>query len=184
MIPLHRASIDVLTHLLQLEGGPDPYLVKQLLDVHELLLAGAVRLAVERATEEELAQAMELVDALGSPHVDEAEYLRTLAQLLELISKASRNLVLRMVGNGQLAILANVAVLMQRLRPPHAVLEPKLAEIRGALAGRDPAAAEQGIRALLRVKREFLLKELDRTAAIAETGMGDRPPPLARRPVT
>ena len=39
VIPVHRASIDVLEHLLQLEGGPDAALVAQVLDVQELLVA-------------------------------------------------------------------------------------------------------------------------------------------------
>jgi GntR family transcriptional repressor for pyruvate dehydrogenase complex len=168
--PLHHASIDVLEHLLQLGEGPDPAVLEQLLDVHELLLAGAVRLAVERATEEELARALALVDAAGDPEVSEADYLRTLGELLELIAQASRNLVLRMVGNELLAVLATVAALMRRLRPPHATLAPALASIRSALEDRDPSGAEQGIRALLRLKREFALKELDRETTRATTG--------------
>lgn len=170
VIPLHRASLDVLTHLLQLEDGPDPALVEQLLDVHELLLAGAVRLAVERATESELARARALLDTLGDPAVSEVDYLRTMAELLELIAAASRNLVLRMVGNGLLAILASVAVLLQRLRPPRSALEPALSWIRDALEWRDPAEAERGIRALLRLKREFILKELEQASVPTSSG--------------
>jgi len=164
VIPLHRASLEVLRHVLEREEGPDPALVAQLLDVHELLLAGAVRLAVERASEEELWRARELVDTLCDPRLPQADYLRTLAELLELIAEASRNLVLRMVGNGLLAILASVVVLLRSLRPPHAALASALPPIREALVRRDPAAAEQGIRALLRLKREHLLKELERSA--------------------
>ena len=164
VIPLHRASLEVLRHVLEREEGPDPALVAQLLDVHELLLAGAVRLTVERASEEELWRARELVDTLCDPRLPQADYLRTLAELLELIAEASRNLVLRMVGNGLLAILASVVVLLRSLRPPHAALASALPPIREALVRRDPAAAEQGIRALLRLKREHLLKELERSA--------------------
>jgi hypothetical protein len=59
---------------------------------------------------------------------------------------------------------------MRRLRPPHATLAPALASIRSALEDRDPSGAEQGIRALLRLKREFALKELDRETTRATTG--------------
>jgi GntR family transcriptional repressor for pyruvate dehydrogenase complex len=170
VIPLHHASLDVLAHLLQLEDVPDPALVGQLLDVHELLLVGAVRLAVERASDDELRRAQALLEALDDPRIPEAEYLRTLYALLELIAEASRNLVLRMVGNGLLAVLASVAMILRRIRPPHAALVPALASIREALAQRDPAGAEQGIRALLRLKREYVLKALDRDAARQHVG--------------
>ena len=63
VIPVHRASLDVLAHLLEAPGGPDAALMEQLLDVHELLLVGAARLAVERASDAELARALDLVDA-------------------------------------------------------------------------------------------------------------------------
>jgi len=49
VIPLHRARLDVLGDLLHGSRGPDPTLMAQLLDVHELLVVGAARLAVERA---------------------------------------------------------------------------------------------------------------------------------------
>lgn len=173
VIPIHRASLDVLGSLLAIEERPDPSLVAQLLDVHELLLTGAVRLAVERATEDELERARTLVDALSDPRASEADYRRTLAALLELIAEASRNLVLRMVGNGLLAVLAHVAALLQRLRPPPADLAPVLAGVREALAHRDPDGAERGIRALLRLKRDHVLKQLERGAALARPGAGD-----------
>jgi len=160
VIPVHRASLDVLAHVLRRSARPDPALVGQLLDVHELLLAGAVRLAVERASEEELARARALLDGLVVEDEDEARYLRTIASLIELIADASRNLVLRMVGNGLHAILGTVVPLLQRLRPPRAVLAEPAATIRRALASRDAAAAEQGIRALLRLQREHVLARL------------------------
>ena len=167
VIPLHRASLDVLGHMIRPDDGADPALMAQLLDVHELLLAGAVRLAVERATEAELARALELLDVLADEE-REAEYLRALAALLELIAEASHNLVLRMVGNGLLVILASVVPVLRRLRPPHAALVPAVRAVRAALVERNPAAAEQGIRSLLRLKREYVLKELEHVSASSE----------------
>lgn len=163
--PLHRASIDVLEDVLRREERPDPALVAQLFDVHELLLTGAVRLAVERGSEAERARALALLDAARDPGLPEAEYLRTLAELVELIAQASRNLVLRMVGNELLAVVGTVVALIHRFRPPHAELEPALARTHEALVQRDPDGAEQGIRSLVRLNREFALKALAREAA-------------------
>jgi len=166
VIPVHRASLDVLGHML--EQGADPALMGQLLDVHELLLAGAVRLAVERGDDADLARAIELLDRAADPRIEEAEYLRVMAALIELIADASRNLVLRMVGNGLLVILASVVPLLQRLRPAPEVLAPALSSVRGALVARDPVAAEQAIRAFLRLQRENVLKGLDAAPAAVE----------------
>lgn len=170
VIPVHRASLDVLGHMLQRSDGPDAALMAQLLDVHELLLAGATRLAVERGTEAELARALELLDVMSSERTREAEYLRTMTALIELIAEASRNLVLRMVGNGLFAVLATVVPVLRRLRPPRATLAPAVASVRKALRKRDPAAAEQAIRALLRIQREYVLKRLELAPAATQPG--------------
>ncbi len=65
--PLGEASLDVVRHLLHLEGGPGIELVTQLLDVHEILMISAVELAVRNATEDELARARDLLDGLTDP---------------------------------------------------------------------------------------------------------------------
>ncbi|MGH0035491.1 MAG: FadR/GntR family transcriptional regulator [Myxococcota bacterium] len=159
--PLHRASLDVLGHVLAMPGSPDPVLVGQLLDVHELLLVGAARLAVERASEEEVAEALDLLSQLTRRGLAEEDYLRALAGLLQLIARASQNLVLHMVGNSLQVILGGVVPLLRRIRPPLATLTPSIEVIRKALVRRNPEKAEQGVRALLRVKRESILKQLE-----------------------
>jgi GntR family transcriptional repressor for pyruvate dehydrogenase complex len=165
VIPVHRASLDVLAHVLQRSDGPDPALMAQLLDVHELLLAGAGRLAVERASEAELARAIELLDALVDEGNADEDYLRTIAALIVLIADASHNLVLRMVGNGLHTILATVVPVLRRLRPPVARVRPPVEAIRKAIESRDPDAADQGIRALLRLQRAYVLERLERAPA-------------------
>jgi GntR family transcriptional repressor for pyruvate dehydrogenase complex len=167
VIPVHRASLDVLAHLIDAPGGPDAALMAQLLDVHELLLVGAVRLAVERASDAELARALALLDEMRDERTRDEQVLRDMRALIELIAEASRNLVLRMVGNGLLVLLGSVVQALRRQRPPHAALAPALASVRRALAKRDPEAAERGIRALLRTMREHVLKQLEASAASA-----------------
>jgi GntR family transcriptional regulator, transcriptional repressor for pyruvate dehydrogenase complex len=168
VVPLERASLDVLGHMLQRAEGPDAALMAQLLDVHELFLVGAVRLAVERASHAELERARALLDVMSSERTRDDEYLRTLTALAELIADASRNLVLRMVGNGLLGVLAKVVPVLRRLRPPRATLAPAIASVRRALAKRDPAAAEWAIRRLLRIQREYVLKRLEIAATASQ----------------
>ena len=167
VITVHRASLDVLAHLLDAPGGPDAALMAQLLDVHELLLVGAVRLAVERGSDAELARALGILDAMADPRSGGDAYLRNMQALIEWIAEASHNLVLRMVGNGLLGVLARVVVALRRQRPAHAELAPAVAAVRKALAKRDADAAERSIRSLLRLKREHVLKQLEASAATA-----------------
>jgi len=161
--PLDQASLDVLIHLLDREGGPDPVLAAQWLDVHELVLTGAVRLAVERATPEEIDRARALVARLADPGLDDEGFLHTTDALAELISRASRNLVLRMVRSALKSIftqrLGRRAPV--RLRLPPDALAPLAAAVDEALARRDPLAAEEAVRRLLRGGRERLLEAIE-----------------------
>ncbi|MDH3685436.1 MAG: GntR family transcriptional regulator [Myxococcales bacterium] len=163
--PLHQANLDVLGHVLEMPGTPDPALVSQLLDVHEMLLVGAARLAVERASPAELERAGALLDELMKRGASEAAQFQTLASLLQLIAQASQNLVLHMVGNSLHAILAAVVPLLRRIRPTPRTLAPSIATLREAIDERNPEKAEAGVRALLRLKRETLMKELELEAS-------------------
>src|SRR5258705_221533 len=61
---IHSASPDLIAHLFDLSSALDPALVGQWLDVAEILFTGAVRLALERASDPEFARARELLRAL------------------------------------------------------------------------------------------------------------------------
>jgi len=173
VIPLHRARLDVLGDLLHGSRGPDPTLMAQLLDVHELLVVGAARLAVERASEAERDRALELLATLAEGPDRDDVHLAAVAALIELIAEASRNLVLLMVANGLRDVIATVVPVLRRSRPPTASLRPALVSLREALSRRDGATAEEAVRGLLRTHREHVLKQLEREPA-------GRPEPGAR----
>lgn len=161
VVPLEQASLDVLTHLLEASGNTDPELVAECLDVREVLVAGAVRLAVERASEEELARAGQLLGVLSSPTESREAYERARDELMELVFSASRNLVLRMVRNGLRGIFA--ALLVDGRTPPmpsRAALAAVVVRLRAAFATRDAAAAEEATRELLRVTGERVRKKM------------------------
>ena len=135
-----------------------PVLVEQWLDVHELVVTGAVRLAVERADEHQLDEARRLLARIANGHLADDEILAVMDDLAELISLASQNLVLRMVRNALRALFD------QRFpgRRELSLSAPALAEIAGAvdraLVKRDALATEEGVRRLMRAGRERLLK--------------------------
>lgn len=166
--PLREASVEIVRHLLFAGGRLDPSLALQVIDVHEMLLAGAARLAVERGSDEQLARAGELLRELVEAQAED-ERLKLLDRLYALVTEASGNLVLRLVRNTLGPILAGELRPYQgRLRPPRAELEPQVEAILAGLAARDATATEEAVRALLRDRRERLLGILNDESPAAE----------------
>jgi DNA-binding FadR family transcriptional regulator len=165
--PVEEASLDVLEHLLVVDGSPDPVLTAQCLDVLELLLTGAVRFAVERGSDEQLARARELLRTMSARGTNEAAYLQSLDELTQLIHAASRNLVLQLVRNGIRTLFERRSELAN-LRPPRARLGPISKKLEKALANRDAPAAQEATRELARATRERLLKAVEAERAHAK----------------
>jgi GntR family transcriptional repressor for pyruvate dehydrogenase complex len=156
VVPMGEAGLGVLRHALSAKR-PDRELVAQWLDVHELVIAGAARFAVERGTEEEFAQAKSLLRRLVSPSTTDEEFVATADRLTELIALASRNVVLRMVRNGLTAAAQRQGEARRKLRPSRKALQPIVTDIERAMDQRDPVAAEEGVRRLLRSNRAMVL---------------------------
>jgi DNA-binding FadR family transcriptional regulator len=160
---LQEASIGVVQHLLAVDGVPNRALIGQLLDVHEMLVAGAARLAVERGSRDELIRAEELVARLTDPAARTRAGLAELFdEIAELITRASGNLVLQLWRNTLRPALAeHLHTLRERLAP-----DPEtLARLSRGIRERDPTATEEGVRALLRQRRAELMAALDATRA-------------------
>lgn len=152
--PVRDASLEVVRHLLALPGGAHRRLVPQLLDVHEMLVSGAARLAVERGDDEQLLHAGELVRRLAAPATRGAERAALVEALVDTITEASGNLVLRLCRNALRPVLAEeLGALRHVLRPPAESLRTHARAIETAIARRDAVAAEEAVRALLRERR-------------------------------
>lgn len=163
--PLDRASLDVLVHLLELEDPPDLVLVQQWLDVHELVVTGAVRLAVERADDEQIGEARRLLARIANGHLSGAEVLGVMDELAELISLASRNLVLRMVRNALRALFDERFPERREIQLSARALAEIAGAVDRALVERDALAAEEGVRRLMRAGRERLVKSVEARSA-------------------
>lgn len=164
--PLREASIEVVRHLVFAGGRLDHDVARQLLDVEEMLVAGAARLAVEHGTDAELERARELIGRLASRHIGDDAFLDTMETLVALIAEASTNLVLQLARNAVMPLFAErFRQARKQLRPPHDQLAPVLARIEKALQTRDGAAAEEAVRSLIRSNRPRILAALERAAA-------------------
>lgn len=156
-----HASLDVVHHMLFVDGRLDRALLEQLLEVHEMLVAGATRLAVEHGDAEQIDAARELLRRIASPATSDDEFIDGAAALLELIARASRNLVLRLARNAVNPLFEpRFREVRKRLRPPAEVLLPVTRELDAAIAARDAAAADAAVRSLLRLNRTRILDAL------------------------
>jgi GntR family transcriptional repressor for pyruvate dehydrogenase complex len=156
VVPLEDAGLGVLRHVLGARQ-PNREFVAQWLDVHELVIAGAARFAVERGTEDEFTEAKRLLDRLVDSGTSDEDFVATADQLTDLIATASRNVVLRMVRNGLTAQAQRRNDARLRLRASRKELLPIVRDIKRAMDERDPVAAEEGVRRLLRTNREMVL---------------------------
>jgi GntR family transcriptional repressor for pyruvate dehydrogenase complex len=156
VVPMAEAGLGVLRHALS-ASPPNRELVAQWLDVHELVIAGAARIATERGTVEEFAEAKALLRRLVAPTTTDDEFVKLADALTALIARASRNVVLMMVRNGLTAAAQRQGEARRRLRPSRKVLLPIVAEIERAMDERQPAAAEESVRRLLRTNRAMVL---------------------------
>jgi len=150
---VHEASVDIVRDLVFVEGRVDASMALQVIDVHEMLFAGAARLALERATDAELEQARALLQRFGAESLSDAERSEAADEIYELITRASGNLVLRLVRNA----LGSLQRVGPALLPPPGELRPRLEAIERGIAARDPVATEEAVRALLRQRRARLI---------------------------
>ena len=113
-------------------------------------------LAVERASPEELFRARELLRRLASPDLADADSLASLDELIQLMSVASRNLVLRLVRNGLKALFTpdRSRRMPARWRPRRREIASTAQQLEAALATRDADAAEAAALQLLRAVRK------------------------------
>jgi GntR family transcriptional repressor for pyruvate dehydrogenase complex len=157
VLPIEQAGLGVLQHVLRSQT-PERELVAQWLDVHELVIAGGARLAVERGTAQEFAEAKRLLRRLTEPALSAEQYIRIGDEITELIARASRNVVLRMVRDGLTATAQQRNDARLQLRPSRKVIMSLVRDAERALDKRDPEAAEAGVRKLLRSNRALVLE--------------------------
>jgi DNA-binding FadR family transcriptional regulator len=167
---LRDASVEILRDLLFAEGTVNRDLAVQLLDVHEMLVAGAARLAIERGSEDELLRARLLVQRLGDPHLAPDALPELLDRIVDLITEASGNLVLRLCRNAlQPALAGHLDAIRSLIRPQAPSRQPLIEDLDRAIEARDGPALEEAVRGLLRLRRTDLMSALDDIAPESET---------------
>jgi GntR family transcriptional repressor for pyruvate dehydrogenase complex len=159
---IHEASVEVVRDLLHLGDGLERRVLEEILDVHEMLLAGAAALAVERLSEPALARARALVAELAAPERTAMDFHVRVEALVELAAETGGHLVLRLFRNTfRPAILDGLRVLGPYFRDAEPDLGEAARGLDAALAARSPEAAATAVRAVSRVARARLARALD-----------------------
>jgi GntR family transcriptional repressor for pyruvate dehydrogenase complex len=174
--PIEGASFEVVRDLVLRDGRLDSAIAQQLLDVREILITGAARLAVERGDPASIDRARALVAALANPRTDADAFAEAAEALFDLVIDAGGNLVLRLLRNGIFSLFEASGA----TRPAFAVRSPEarraLRAIDVALAERDAPALEEAARAFVRATQS---RALDLLAALVDSKQ--EPPPVVSR---
>jgi GntR family transcriptional repressor for pyruvate dehydrogenase complex len=159
---LHEASIEVMRDLLHLGDGLERRVLEEILDVHEMLLAGTAALAVERLSESALARARVLVAELATPGRTAFEFHVRVEALAELAAEISGHLMLRLFRNTfRPAIVEGLRALDPYFPEAEAGVGDAVRNLDAALVARSPEAAAAAVRAVARLARVRLTRALD-----------------------
>jgi GntR family transcriptional repressor for pyruvate dehydrogenase complex len=163
---LESASLDVVPMLVRHDGVVNVAIVEQLLEARRVLIVAATRLAVERATAEDLRAARRVLWRLDDGGISDLDYFRALDELIDRMCAATQNLVLHMARNALQSIFnpSRRARIRPRLRPPSDLVGPMARRLERAIVDRDPDAAAEGMTSILRVQ-EFRILEYVRSGA-------------------
>ena len=160
--PRDEASLEVVAHLLHLESPPHPLVVDQVVEALGIVSLGAARLAMERASDDEIARARTIAGRIRENESIDAALL-AFRELTDLFVEASGNLVLQLVRRGLRTQLE------EHVRPPLEAhgsaaeampMLPALPHLDSALAERDAVAVTKEFGELLAFLRGVLQDRL------------------------
>ena len=160
--PLSEASLDVLGHLLELDELPDAELADQVLEVHGHVFSAAMRMAVERGSEDQLERVRKQLERITQADLAEESYAEGMTELGRLLVEASGNFALRLVRQGlQMQLwdrLHRIEGLSVRISAE--LLHEIVGELDRALAARDALTASDLALRLLRAHRDRIVELL------------------------
>jgi DNA-binding FadR family transcriptional regulator len=160
--PLSEASLDVLGHLLELDDLPDAELADQVLEVHGHVFSAAMRMAVERGSDDELERVRKQLEQITRDDVAEESYADSMHELVSLLVGASGNFVLRLVRQGlEMQFwdrLHRIKGLSIRISPE--LLHDLVDQLDSAVADRDASKASDLALRFLRAHRDRIVELL------------------------
>ncbi len=100
VVPVEEATLEVLGHLIDLDGLPNPALVEQVFEVMGAMMALSARSAIEKANDDQIDHMRTIVARLIDRDMDNEARPQRWKELGEYFTEVNQNLVLRLIGNG------------------------------------------------------------------------------------
>jgi len=180
--PLEAASLDAIGHLLELDDGPDPELVDQVLEVLGALVAGGFRMTLERARPEDLARAERLIQEMRRTDLEQMQRFSLLHELMHTMMEANDNVVMHIVRRTLRAELFGSLRPIQQLLPVNPEtgrpnppfsrgaedlpqIAPQVDALAVAVQQRDGLAAYEAMHQLWSLLRQNVRKALNEVAS-------------------
>jgi len=167
--PIQQASLDVLTHLLELDELPSPALIGQLMESAAFVFSGCAELAATRASAAELAGIRALLATLRSPDTSDEVYGEALHEVAQQLADASGNFVMGLLRQ-RMTLDFKVPVEQLRAMAPRVPREdslPILEALDRALCERDGHESGRQFRALVELHRSHVVALLERAHEVS-----------------
>lgn len=100
VVPVEECTLDVLGPLLELNDVPDPKLVDEVMHMIGVLMREAASVAIEKASDGQLAEAEAIIDEILACTGDPARQFEALRKLADFYVSVADHLVLRLMVNG------------------------------------------------------------------------------------
>jgi DNA-binding FadR family transcriptional regulator len=161
---IDSCTLDVLGPLLDLHEIPDPKLVDEVLQLFGILMDTAARACIEKATPEQLDQALGLIDEILASNPGDVRQHEALRRLGEFYIDVADHLVLRLMVNGlRTSFLARMHAIGIRPRLDNAAHILQLQKLREAVLAHDPIAVGTAMKEFNRLFRVSALAALEDT---------------------
>lgn len=155
VVPLESCTLDVLGPLLDLHEIPDPKLVDEVLQIFGVLMDTAAREWLTKASEDQIDQALTIIDEILSDDAEEAIQHQALRRLADFYIDAADHLVLRLIINGlRTSFMTRMARLGGRPRLERKAKMETVNRLREAIVARDTASVSAAMKALNRLFRD------------------------------
>ena len=154
VVPVDHCTLDVLGPLLDLNDIPDAKLVDEVLHVLGVLMDTAARAALDKATDEDLEYADEIIAEMLSSDSTGVRMHDATRKLGEFFVDVADHLVLRLIVNGlRTTFFARLRELGIHPKLSHESHRNVAMELRAALANRDAIGIGRALRDLNRIFR-------------------------------
>jgi DNA-binding FadR family transcriptional regulator len=168
---MEQANLDFVLRLLFVGGQPNLDRVRDLLELRDVLFVGMLRIGLERATEAELAELVEALDAAADLELPDERYPELVVRIQDVASRMTHNQVALLLWNSLRRFFEHAPLARARgaIIAGRREFSPLFRRLALAAKARDADTAVRALRELLRRAERLLLDWLASQTEAAAT---------------